>query len=222
MTKAIFYKEWLKTGRTFAVCLLAGIAMAVYVVLGINRIVVNKGVDHVWLIMLMKDQLFIDAMRYVPLLIGLAIGVSQMVPEMSHKRLKLTLHLPYSSEKLIGLMLLTGLAELLLIFVTMESIVFGYESTILPHELVNRGLLTTLPWLMGGFVAYLFATSVCLEGTWKNRILLGLLGAGALSVMYMQDAPEGYNGMLVMLVIMMLVIIALTYRSVYRFKEGRQ
>lgn len=222
MIKAIFYKEWLKTSRTFAVCLPVGIAMSVYVVLGINRIVVNKGVDHVWLIMLMKDQLFVDAMRYVPLLIGLAIGISQMVPEMSHKRLKLTLHLPYSSEKLIGLMLLTGLAELLLIFVTMECIVFGYESTILPYELVTRGVLTTLPWLMGGFVAYLFATAVCLEGTWKNRILLGLMGTGVLSVMYMQDAPEGYNGMLLMLVIMMILIIALTYRSVYRFKEGRQ
>ncbi len=222
MLKAIFYKEWLKTSRTFAVCLLVGIAIAVYVALGINRIVVNKGVDHVWLIMLMKDQLFINAMRYVPLLIGLAIGVSQMAPEMSHKRLKLTLHLPYSSEKLIGLMLLTGLAELLLIFVTMECIVFGYESTMLPYELVNRGLLSTLPWLMGGFMAYLFATAVCLEGTWKNRILLGLMGTGVLSVMYMQDAPEGYNGMLLMLMIMMILTIALTYRSVYRFKEGRQ
>lgn len=222
MIKAIFYKEWLKTNRTFIVCLVLGIAIAIYAALGINRIVVNKGVDHVWLIMLMKDQMFIDALRYVPLLIGLAIGISQMAPEMSHKRLKLTLHLPYSSEKLVGLMLLTGLVELMVIYGCMAATVFCYESMILPRELVMRGFLTSLPWFFAGFIAYLFATAVCLEGAWRERVILGLIGIGVLTVMFMQDAPEGYNGMIIAAIILIIAIIALTYRSVYRFKEGRQ
>lgn len=222
MIKAIFYKEWLKTSRTFIVCLVLGLAIAIYVALGINRIVVNKGVDHVWLIMLMKDQMFIDALRYVPLLIGLAIGISQMVPEMSHKRLKLTLHLPYSSEKLVGLMILTGIIELLVIYGCIMATVFCYESTLLPHELVTRGLLTSLPWFFAGLTAYLFTTSVCLEGSWRERVLLGLIGIGVLTVMFMQDAPEAYNGMIIAIIVLLIATIALTYRSVYRFKEGRQ
>lgn len=222
MIKAIFYKEWLKTNRTFIVCLVLGIAIAIYAALGINRIVVNKGVDHVWLIMLMKDQMFIDSLRYVPLLIGLAVGISQMAPEMSHKRLKLTLHLPYSSEKLVGLMILTGLVELLVIYACMAGTIFCYEGLILPRELVMRGFLTSLPWFFAGFIAYLFATAVCLEGTWRERIIMSLIGIGVLTVMFMQDAPEGYNGMIIATIILIIAIIALTYRSVYRFKEGRQ
>ncbi len=222
MIKAIFYKEWLKTSRTFIVCLVLGLAVAIYADLGINRIVANKGVDHVWLIMLMKDQMFIDALRYVPLLIGLALGISQMAPEMSSKRLKLTLHLPFLSEKLVGLMLLTGLVELTVIYCCIIATVFCYESTILPHELVSRGMLTSLPWFFAGYIAYLFATSVCLEGTWRERILLSLIGIGVLTVMFMQDAPEAYNSMIVAVIVLMVAIIALTYRSVYRFKEGRQ
>ncbi len=222
MIKAIFYKEWLKTGRTFTVCLVLGLAIALYADLGINRIVANKGVDHVWLIMLMKDQMFIDALRYVPLLIGLAIGISQMAPEMSHKRLKLTLHLPYSSEKLVGLMILSGLLELTVIYGCMMATVFCYESMLLPGELVGRGALTALPWFFAGYIAYLFATAVCLEGSWRERILLSLIDIGVLTVMYMQDAPEAYNGMIIAVIVLLIATIALTYRSVYRFKEGRQ
>ena len=94
MEKALLYKEWLKTRRVFWVALAVAMALSIYAVIMINRLVSLKGVEHLWLIMLLKDNTFIDIIKYSPAAVGIAIGLSQMVPEMIGKRLKLTLHLP--------------------------------------------------------------------------------------------------------------------------------
>ena len=107
MEKALLYKEWLKTRRVFFGALVLAIALACYAVLMMNRLIELKGVDHLWLIMLMKDNTFIDIIKYSPAVIGIAVGAAQMVPEMTQKRLKLTLHLPYPQQRLVLLMLVT-------------------------------------------------------------------------------------------------------------------
>ena len=78
MTKAIITKEFLKTRRAFWCSLILALFFTIYALLGINRVIATHGVEHVWLIMLMKDQTFIDAIKYVPLLCGLLVGLSQM------------------------------------------------------------------------------------------------------------------------------------------------
>lgn len=222
MTKAIFYKEWLKTRRVFFAALAVAVAVAVYAVINIHRIEVVKGVDHIWLIMLMKDQMFIDSLRWLPLLVGIAVGIAQMAPEMHRKQLKLTLHLPYPQSRLVFNMLAVGLIEVVAIFVIQAAIIGGYYSTIVVPELTSRVLLTSLPWYLAGINAYLLVTAICLEGTWRMRVILGLVATGILAIYFMQSAPEAYNGMIALAVIFILLTISLTYRSVYRFKEGHQ
>lgn len=222
MKKAIYTKEWLKTRLSFFLSCSMAVAVAVYAVLSMNRLIELKGVDHFWLIMLLKDNMFVDILKYTPVLIGIAIGVSQMVPEMSQKRLKLTLHLPFSQNKLIALMLSVGLLELLGVFLLQLSIIYIYDSSILPYELVNRVLLTTLPWYFAGFTAYLFTAAICLEGTWKMRIILGLLCVSILMLYFLQPTPEAYNGMVLIIILFSLLLTLLSFGSVIRFKEGHQ
>ncbi len=222
MTQALLYKEWLKTRKTFWVSLAAALLLAAYACLSIQRIVVGKGVEHVWLIMLLKDQTFIDILKYVPLAIGVALGVAQMAPEMSHKRLKLTLHLPYPTNRLILWMILLGIIELTLIWVVTAGAVAIYQSTILPHELVSRCCITSLPWYLAGYIAYLFTASVCLEGRWAMRVIIALVAMGIACVLFMQPAPEAYWGAMSALILLIIILLALPYRSVYRFKEGLQ
>lgn len=134
MEKALIFKEWVKTRMVFFISLALAVCVALYAVLMMKRLIELKGVDHLWLIMLLKDNSFIDIIKYVPLVIGLALGVAQMAPEMAQKRLKLTLHLPYPQGKLVGLMLLTGLVELLVIFVIQALIIGIYDASVLPSE----------------------------------------------------------------------------------------
>lgn len=222
MEKALFYKEWLKTRNIFAMALIVAVAMAGYVILAMNRLIEIHGVEHLWLIMLMKDNSFVDFLKYVPLAVGLAIGTAQMVPEMVQKRLKLTLHLPYPQRRLVALMLLAGIAELLVIYIIQLAMVVIYDASILPHELVGRVVLTMLPWYFAGFTAYLFVTAICLEGTWVMRIVLALLAVATLMIYFLQPALEAYNGMIFIMIVFVLLLTTLSFGSVLRFKEGRQ
>ncbi len=222
MERAILFKEWIKTRRVFAMALILTLAMTAYVILMMNRLIELKGVDHLWLIMLMKDNSFIDILKYVPVAVGLAVAVAQMVPEMVQKRLKLTLHLPYPQLRMVALMLLTGLLELLVIYAVQILAIWIYDMSILPVELVGRVLLTALPWYMAGFTAYLFATAVCLEGTWYMRTILILLGVAVLFIFFLQPAPEAYNGMICVMFVFMFLLTILSFGSIMRFKEGRQ
>ncbi|MDE5989548.1 MAG: hypothetical protein K2H17_09130 [Duncaniella sp.] len=206
----------------FFISLGLAVCIAFYTVAMMNRLIELKGVEHLWLIMLLKDNTFIDMIKYVPLLVGLAIGVAQMAPEMTQKRLKLTLHLPYPQRRLVGLMLLAGLAELLVVYLLQAMIIMVYDFRILPVELVGRVMLTTLPWYFAGFTAYLFVTAVCLEGTWRRRIILSLLGIAVLMMYFLQPALEAYNGMVLLIVITVVLLAVLSFGSIIRFKEGRQ
>jgi hypothetical protein len=222
MNKALIFKEWLKTRKVFWVAFTVAILFAIYAVVSMNRVTTLKGVDHIWLIMLMKDNTFVSILQYLPVAIGIALGASQFVPEMTQKRLKLTLHLPVPMTRLIITMLSVGLAQLFIIFILQLLIVVIYDSTFLVHELVTRVALTTVPWYLAGFVGYLFTAAVCLEGTWRQRLLLALLGIGSIVVFFMGDAPEAYNSILLGLVLFVILSTLLPFRSVYRFKEGHQ
>lgn len=222
MEKAILYKEWLKTRRVFFAALVLALALATYALLMMNRLIELKGVDHLWLIMLLKDNTFIDIIKYSPVIIGIAIGSAQMVPEMTQKRLKLTLHLPYPQQRLVALMLASGLAELLLIFISQITLLVIYDFSILPSELVWRVALTALPWYFAGLTTYLFVTAICLEGTWRMRIVLALLGIASMMIYFLQPALEAYNDMVVIMFIFTILLTLLPFGSVIRFKEGRQ
>ncbi len=180
MFKALLFKEWLKTRQVFFISLILTAAVSTYVILMMARLIQLKGVDHLWLIMILKDNSFVDTLKYIPTLVGIAIAVAQMVPEMSQKRLKLTLHLPYPQFTMVGIMLATGIAELLFIYLIQLAAIGIYDSGILPSELTWRVLLTMIPWCFAGFSVYLFSCSICLEGTWKRRIMLALLGIAVL------------------------------------------
>lgn len=221
MTKAIIIKELLKTRRAFWVCILLALFFTVYAMLGINRVITTHGVEHIWLIMLMKDQTFIDSIKYIPLLCGLLIGLSQMMPEMQQNRLKLTLHLPCSSLKLLMTMLATGFTELTLIFLIQFVSIWIFYSGIIVAEMTWHVLMTSLTWYIAGYTAYFFATAVCLEGRWKRRILLALIGVGFATLYYLQPVPGAYNGYLPFAIIATLLLATLSYQSIIRFKQGQ-
>ena len=103
MNKAIFFKEWIKTRGLFFITLLVSLCFAGYVMMRINRVITFKGADHLWAILLSRDTVFIELLQYLPLIIGALFASSQFIPEMTQKRLKLTLHLPYPQQRMISI-----------------------------------------------------------------------------------------------------------------------
>lgn len=223
MYSALIFKEWLKTRRVFFVALIASLLVAGYVILSINSTIEAHGIGSIWLSMILKDVSMVDAVKYIPLVVGIAIGVAQMAPEMAQKRLKLTLHLPYPQLRLVTLMLTAGMLELLVIFILQAAVILIYDATLLPTELVGRVALTMLPWYMAGLVAYQFVSAVCLEGTWFMRVILSLLGVAVVMIMFMQHGVmAAYNSMIITVIVLILVLTVLSFGSITRFKEGLQ
>ena len=193
MKKAIFYKEWIKTHRYFWLALIVSSVFVIYALLQLQRVIGFKGVEHLWEILLSRETVFIELLTYVPLAIGVLLALVQFVPEIQQKRLKLTLHLPYPQRSMIGLMLAAGLVQLGIIFVLNYLTLWAYLQSILAPELVARILLTSLPWYLCGITGYLFAAWICLEPTWRRRIIDLLIAVGVVRIFFLSSVPEAYN-----------------------------
>lgn len=219
---AIFYKEWIKTRWYLLLALLVTLGFAGYSMLRINRVASMKGVEHVWEVMLARDTVFVDLLEFIPLLVGILLALVQFVPEMHHKCLKLTLHLPYPQLRMINLMLLYGLVVLLICFAANYLLMTVYMQGVLAPELYSRILLTVLPWYLAGIAAYLLISWICLEPAWKRRVLNLVISVLLLRIFFLAPAPEAYNAFLPWLAIYTLLTASLSWLSIARFKAGEQ
>lgn len=174
MTQAIIYKEWLKTRITFLICLAGALAMTLYAIMAMKRMATLEGTDQLWLMMLLNGDTFISSLTYVPLICGTAIGIAQMMPEASSKRLKLTLHLPCGHTRMLITMLATGLAETLASGLVIIAGIAAYDYTVMTPEMTGHVLLTALPWIMAGVAAYFMG-----HGDMPRTVMAPACGANA-------------------------------------------
>ena len=222
MIKAIFYKEWIKM-RWF--CLVAALFLAgftAYALLRVQRVITFKGAAHIWEVMLEKEVVFVDILQYLPVLLGVLLALVQFIPEMTHKRLKLTLHLPFPQRKMILLMMGVGLAALAVLSAVQAFVLWCYFHTLLAPELVSRILLTLLPWYLAGLALYPLAAWVCLEPTWRRRVADILVAVGVCRLFFLSETPQAYDGMLPWPLALLLCVLFFPLLSVYRFKQGCQ
>ena len=222
MGKMILYKEWLKT-KGFIFGALAAMALLIfYCLLSIIKTAQINGTDTLWILVLQRDYVLVETMKYFPVALGMLLAVVQYLPEVSRKRLKLTLHLPYPQKKTVGVMYGYGLLVLLAFFILMSVIFYAVLRHYLAAELVSRIFITIAIWYLAGFAAYLWGTAICLEPTWKMRSVLLLLFAALILLLFLSSTPESYNHILLGLCIYVLCGQLLIFHSISRFKEGLQ
>lgn len=222
MIRAIFYKEWIKTGWFWLLALLTSTGFAGYAMLRIGRVCSLKGADHLWIVMLQRDAIFVDLLQFVPLIIGLGLAVVQFAPEMHHKSFKLTLHLPVKATRAVGTMLLYGILLLIVTFLPAWLLMAGYMQSVLAPELWHRILLSAAPWYLAGFAAYLLTAWIALEPTWSRRVVDGIVALLLVRIYFLAPAPEAYNGFLPLLALLTLCFALLSMLSLTRFRDGRQ
>lgn len=222
MKKAIFYKEWIKTRRYFPAALIVSLAFILYALLRLQRVINFKGVAHLWEILLSRDVVFIEILTYLPMITGLLLAIVQFVPEMQQKRLKLTLHLPYSHTRMLLWMLCAGLSGLFIVDLLNYAVLYAYLQSILAPELIQRILLTTLPWYICGITTYLLTAWICLEPTWKRRIINAFISCGIIRIFYLSDVPQAYDRFIWILLLFTAATLLLPQLSVTRFKAGKQ
>lgn len=218
----ILYKEWIKTRWFLLLALLTHVGFVCYSLLRIHRVASLHGADHAWIVMMTHDQVFIDPMQYIPLLTGLLLALFQFYPEMYHKCLKLTLHLPLSHLTLGGQMLLCGLCAMLVLTLAGYGLMLAYLPQVLAWELYSRILLTALPWYLAGVAAYLLTAWVVLESAWRRRVFNIVVSLLVLRVYFVSVTPCAYQPIAVGLTVFTLLLSVLSVISITRFKEGKE
>lgn len=222
MEKAILYKEWIKTRAYCLLACLASCGIVAYCLMKMRYVITMKGVEHIWLVMLERDAVFVERLTYLPLIVGVLLAIVQFVPEMQQKRMKLMLHLPYPHFLQIAIMLLYGVGYLLVCFALHLVAIWLYTRSFLPPELYNRILLTAMPWYIAGFMGYLLGAWCVLEPTWKRRVVYVAIAVAATSTCFLSSTPEAYNRMAWLLVIYAALCFFLPMLSVQRFIDGKQ
>ena len=119
-------------------------------------------------------------------------------------------------------MLAYGVLALVTCF-AMSFIIMGvYLPQYFTSELVQRILLSAAPWFLAGFTGYLFVSWICLEPTWKLRVLNLIIAALIFRVYFLAPGAEAYNSFLPWLTLYTLFAASLSWISVVRFKAGKQ
>lgn len=222
MNKMILYKEWLKTRWLLLGILLAMAALTFYCFLNLAKVVEFRGAGLLWEALVTKETVLTELLRYVPAIAGALLALGQFIPEIQQKRLKLTLHLPYPQGRMLLMMALYGLVALTLLFALQACASAWVLSAWVPGELVARVLRTMAVWYLAGWAGYLFTSALCLEPTWRLRVLILLVAAGFLRLLYLSGIPEAYNGFFPWLLLYVAASAGLVFAGVARFKEGHQ
>ncbi len=222
MEKALLYKEWKKTNWYIGGIAIVGVGLLVYIYIKMGRSFRIAGMEHLWDVIINKDQFLFRDLKFYPLAVGMCLGLSQFIPEVIQKRIKLTLHLPLEESKTVFLMLMYGTVFLLVFFVIHLMGIVLFANVFFSKEIVISLLITCIPWYVAGFYAYSFVAMVCLEPTWQRKIFNSLLGIGTINLCFLSDFPGSSKPMLILLFIILIVILPFTRLSVYRFKQGRQ
>jgi hypothetical protein len=222
MNKMILYKEWLKTRWVLLGIVLVVVAITFYCFLNLTKVVQIRGAEILWETLVTKETVLTEIFRFVPAIVGAILALSQWIPEIQHKRLKLTLHLPYPQRRMILLMACFGLFLLTVLYALQACVSALIFARWIPVELVSRVFHTMLVWYLAGWAAYLFTSALCLEPTWRFRVLMLLVSAGLLRILYLSGTPEAYNSFLPWLLLYVLLSGGLLFSSETRFKEGLQ
>lgn len=90
--KHLLYKEWLKTRWFAAVSLLLGIILSTYACIDALSSFHSLGGAFFYSTLLSGNISLMGQLKYLPLGVALLIGLSQFMPEITNKRIRLTLH----------------------------------------------------------------------------------------------------------------------------------
>ena len=218
--KHLLYKEWIKTRWYAAVGLAGSLILSVYACIDAVSMLHDMGGTFFYSTLLTGNIALMTQLKYLPLAIALLIGLPQFLPEITNKRIRLTLHLPVGSTAVVYTMVLYGLAVFCCTLLPALLITTATLAASFPAEVVVATLQTLLPWLLGGMTAYFFTAMIAFEPVWKFRFGYILIAYLTLRFFYLgYGVGNAVTAYPLLLVITLVSSLAVIYTS-HRFNKG--
>ena len=218
--KHLLYKEWIKTRWYAAVGLAGSLILSVYACIDAVSMLHDMGGAFFYSTLLTGNITLMTQLKYLPLAIALLIGLPQFLPEITNKRIRLTLHLPVGSTAVVYTMVLYGLAVFCCTLLPALLITTATLAACFPAEVVVATLQTLLPWLLGGMTAYFFTAMIAFEPVWKFRFGYILIAYLTLRFFYLgYGVGNAVTAYPLLLIITLVSSLAVIYTS-HRFNKG--
>lgn len=224
MIKSLIYKEWLKVRWTLIALAMLNLLVVVSTCVSIANAFGLIDASKLYGDIVALQNLFYYDLLYIPFLTGLLLGIVQFYPEINSSRIKLTLHLPMKESKALMTMQLFGIGSMFLVFAVDVIILLWFSSKYFPSEIINGMLISILPWLLAGFVIYIFITIIFVDTSWSRRAIIGLTGLAFVNNYYLSTMYGGtiysYSESWFYFVIMIIIISPLILWSGNNYKRG--
>jgi hypothetical protein len=221
MIAAIFRKEFYKIRQPWLLVLMCHIVLLGYMGVATRRLFLLDHPEVVWYRMLHLGQIHFESLKYAPLMTGVLIACFQFLPEMRSERFRLSLHLPVSSGYMALSHLVAGLIACTMLALLDLAALAGITAVYFPREGVAITLVTALPWILAGAVAYLGGALTLLEPNLRLRIVNFGLTAGVAGLYLQNGVPGSYGPALPVLVLPLAVMMPAILLPVSRFRHRR-
>lgn len=220
MIRAVLMKEYIKLRFHGLVLLLLHLGLMGWICVETRRLFVLDHSEEVWFKIFYLREVYYGGLKYAFLVSGIVISCVQYLSETAGQKLRLSLHLPVKPHTVIFAHVLAGTMALLILTGVDLAVLAALTRVYFPSEAVSLAVITSAPWAMGGFAAYLGATQVFFEPDYRLKLFDLLLGAG-LTNFFLFDIPPGRGGHVLLwgsgiLVLMLFAVLLPAYRFRYR------
>lgn len=220
MIRAFFYREWIKSKIIILFITAIYLGVICYIFIDINKMFEINSAMSVWNLLLNNESSLVLNFKYIPLVAGILLGVSQFVPEIVDKRLKLSLHLPLKDTNILITLLTFGISILVILSIfTITSITLCLNH-FLAKEFTIIAMQTLAPWILGGFVAYLLTSCIILEPSWKRRLIITVISYFTLEIFFTAMSFGAFRTAILPALILLAFMLVLPFNSTIRFKDG--
>jgi hypothetical protein len=220
MFKSLLYKEWIKLRFYWLLLFVVNMAFCGFLWLRLRHVYRLNEAMAIWSNWIFKGFLFYRLFEHVPLLLGVVLGCLQFFPETINKRLRLVLHLPLGENRAAAIHMAAGLLLLSLVYLPGMALLAGASAVYFPAEFRASLWATCLPWLLGGYAAYLLTALTVLEPTWRLRVVYLLLGGALLRLYFQEEFYDSYLRVLPALILGTALLFIPPLLSTYRFGKG--
>ncbi|MFH1214548.1 MAG: hypothetical protein V1681_10690 [Candidatus Neomarinimicrobiota bacterium] len=220
MYKSLLYKEWLKIRYFLLGYCIIFLFIAGYLFLDIRHMLTMGKPIEIWLYIIQYKMLFYRIVKFIPLLGGILMGLTQFGPEMTKNRFRLSFHLPLPEIKMLLFTIGVGSGVFLIINLFFYGGILLVVAKYFASEIVISTAKTILPWFLSGMAGYFSTAAITVEHSWKYRIVLILVAGGLISLMLSERGYEEHVFVIWQYIIIIVMLAVTIIFPGYRLRKG--
>lgn len=221
LVRAVLYKEAIKLRLAWAMLFLGNAAFMAWLFVDVRHLFRLDHPEVVWYRVIHLGQVHYAPMRFVPLYGALLLACIQFLPETRDERLRLSLHLPASSNSVVMVHLAAGLFALCILYLCNIAFLVWLTLLYFPSNVVESMLRTVAPWMTAGGAGYLGTTLALLEPGLRLRTFILAVTAGLIAPLYDKVPPGAFANALPVVASLSPFFLLAALLPAYHFRHRR-